>query len=829
MDLVIEHDELQNPKYNVIFLSGGYIGKEDKEEAEGMAINEFNERVSSRVRQNRLESMLEQEVTEYIHNANEKKFIKLFFDFDSKSVLGDAVDDVLDAVAKVVVDVLKKFQKVKGNLKCDTNECLFRCIREAMVLTTNTDPAKTSYHIFCTNVFVNEDALIKAKSYINEIMHGHKYYELIDTKVYRKNTSLRCIYAYKPFDTSNVKTYHVPVPKSGEEMVYSDYLFSVVEPERRPHIFIELNSIQKLGLEFLPFSVNKMDAVYCLEKALMKHYIHMKRIQENYALPVIENKNEIRAMKNGNRGSFSLQGPPLIIQLSICFCQGQRNHKNKLGLYFYDDCMKLMKLNGPSCEVLNINYRMPSTETMAEYLGTRADVVFRIRNDPNNIFLAKKKYNKMVVMKEDMGALLKKMRKIASDHMLIPDHAMRFDEKLSHVVQAIPKYVKRVVEPNEDPFMLQFNNGVLWLRKDNMVFLRPPTTKHVFNYYNIERDYEEPDRGSDSYLTKRKEVEDFLSRIVSLDSKEGSIVWRNLAQSLLHKHNQVITFIVGPGSSGKTTLLQILRDVLGPKLCHTLKIQVYTEKNIRSADANSQTAQMNHKQLVQSVEPEHGILFNSGTIRQMTETSFPGRNLYENNKEVNNFATQVILANSLPKFDDYNDIAIARRIAVAFVDDTYFIPPEVSENKLERNPNDHRKVVKADPAFENKIRTPPYLNIVLDILYEQLWKNVDENKLPFARSTGTERYKPSNLVISMIRDRIKYEVNETDIKFESRDGYERNSEGVLLIKKTHLKRKLSEEKVPHAMFLVDIIEDVSKHGFESNRNFAWKSDLVTSS
>lgn len=828
MALHVERGEV-NVADNLIYVSKGYISNAQKESGNETAFTpasfDYYVRNALNGRRDRLETLLECQRVEYIFEPGPDKFFKLFFDFDSKESLELTREDIVECFAFVVVQLLERFDQVRGNVE-PFDAGLREWVREGLTVTRSTNPERSSFHVFCTNVFVNQDAFIRCKAYLREILAKHAYKANIDLNLYKKNPSLRSIYSYKVNDES--KAYHVPFLEDEDEPVrdFSDYTFSAVAVSRQ-YVFLESSPLNPTKYNMLPFSMTGPLLEECVSKALQKKFKQRLASNEMFREPRLADVDKVRTA--GGRGTFSV-GSVLQIDLTACFCKDQEEHKegHEMCVFFEDRFMVLRKRNGNICDQISIAYPRLSIETICQFLGGVIDL-YGVEDDDSVMFVRTEGGN-VCVQISDSDLLRMTIRNCAEKHILRQAESLCLDSKMRDVPALIRKYIERKVTVHENPYALQFRNGVLFLYRERR-FVTPPASYEVFNYVRIDRDYVDLDRTLRVYQERRAIIESYLNKIISFDSFDGRIAWRNLAQILLHKPNIIITFMVGGGSSGKTTLMQWCQKLLGSQLYHLISVEAYIEKNKKSSEANSQLAQMNHKQLVQSVEPHEKVTFNSSAIRVLTETKFPGRSLFKDNTKIHNVSTQIILTNSLPKFEKYNDVAIARRVAIVFVDQTYFIPPEASRGSLVIDTGDFREVLPADPAMEKLVEHEMSMRIFLDILHTKLYDCIGEDEVPGPCSTGTARYNPEELLMSMIKEHVQVNCKSLELVMPqvAKDNYSIVG-GTVCISKEWLKKKLLDNRIPHSMFLIDILENEHYTANKKKVNTAfpvvWKDDLI---
>lgn len=125
----------------------------------------------------------------------------------------------------------------------------------------------------------------------------------------------------------------------------------------------------------------------------------------------------------------------------------------------------------------------------------------------------------------------------------------------------------------------------------------------------------------------------FLNEIFAGDRELIRYVQKAVGYSLTGKTTeQCAFFLFGTGNNGKSTFLDVVRDIAGE---YAMNIQPETIMiRTATAAANSDIARLKGARLVTSVEPNEGVRINEGLLKQLTgEDTVTARKLYGNEFE----------------------------------------------------------------------------------------------------------------------------------------------------------------------------------------------------
>lgn len=143
---------------------------------------------------------------------------------------------------------------------------------------------------------------------------------------------------------------------------------------------------------------------------------------------------------------------------------------------------------------------------------------------------------------------------------------------------------------------------------------------------------------------------------------------------------QCAFFLYGTGKNGKTTFLDVIRDVFGDYAAN-IQPETIMVRSSQSSAINSDIARLKGARLVTSVEPNEGVRINEGLLKQLTgDDTVTARKLYSEEFEFKPEFKLWMATNHKPVIRG-TDIGIWRRI--------HMIPftVQIPENKVDRNLN----------------------------------------------------------------------------------------------------------------------------------------------
>lgn len=171
----------------------------------------------------------------------------------------------------------------------------------------------------------------------------------------------------------------------------------------------------------------------------------------------------------------------------------------------------------------------------------------------------------------------------------------------------------------------------------------------------------------------------FLDEIFNGDKDLIHYVQKAVGYSLTGKTSeQCAFFLFGTGNNGKSTFLDVVRDIAGE---YAMNIQPETIMiRTATAAANSDIARLKGARLVTSVEPNEGVRINEGLLKQLTgEDTVTARKLYGNEFEFKPEFKLWMATNHKPIIRG-TDTGIWRRIHM--IPFTVSIPEEKKDKQL---------------------------------------------------------------------------------------------------------------------------------------------------
>lgn len=171
----------------------------------------------------------------------------------------------------------------------------------------------------------------------------------------------------------------------------------------------------------------------------------------------------------------------------------------------------------------------------------------------------------------------------------------------------------------------------------------------------------------------------FLDEIFAGDRELIRYVQKAVGYSMTGKTSeQCVFFLFGTGNNGKSTFLDVIRDIMGE---YAMNIQPETIM-VRTANsaANSDIARLKGARFVTSVEPNEGMRINEGLLKQLTgEDIVTARKLYANEFEFKPEFKLWMATNHKPIIRG-TDTGIWRRIHM--IPFTVSIPEEKKDKEL---------------------------------------------------------------------------------------------------------------------------------------------------
>lgn len=112
--------------------------------------------------------------------------------------------------------------------------------------------------------------------------------------------------------------------------------------------------------------------------------------------------------------------------------------------------------------------------------------------------------------------------------------------------------------------------------------------------------------------------EKFLDEIFGGDSELMRYVQKAVGYSMTGKTDeQCVFFLYGTGRNGKSTFLDVIRDIMGDYAAN-IQPETIMVKHTQSSAVNSDIARLKGARFVTSVEPNEGVRINEGLLKQLT-------------------------------------------------------------------------------------------------------------------------------------------------------------------------------------------------------------------
>ena len=199
------------------------------------------------------------------------------------------------------------------------------------------------------------------------------------------------------------------------------------------------------------------------------------------------------------------------------------------------------------------------------------------------------------------------------------------------------------------------------------------------------------DHNKEWYITRMTRVEytdkadhplwdKFLLEIFGGDLDLIRYVQKAVGYSLTGRTDeQCVFFLFGTGRNGKSTFLDVIRDIAGD---YVMNVQPETlmVRNSQSGSINSDIARLKGARFVTSVEPNEGMRINEGLLKQLTgDDTVTARKLYANEFEFKPEFKLWMATNHKPIIRG-TDTGIWRRIHM--IPFTAQIPPEKVDKQL---------------------------------------------------------------------------------------------------------------------------------------------------
>jgi putative DNA primase/helicase len=190
-------------------------------------------------------------------------------------------------------------------------------------------------------------------------------------------------------------------------------------------------------------------------------------------------------------------------------------------------------------------------------------------------------------------------------HALASQKAERL-RAMVELAKSIQELVVRSDELDKEPMLLGVRNGVVDLRTGE---LRPATPEDLMTM-QCPVDFD-PSATCPVFVT-------FLERVTNGDPELTAYLARITGYSLTGSNvEQCLFFLHGSGANGKTTFLNVVKDVLGPDYCKQTPAESLMAKK-QGRNATNDLARLKGVRVTLSNEVEEGSRLSESLIKQMT-------------------------------------------------------------------------------------------------------------------------------------------------------------------------------------------------------------------
>jgi putative DNA primase/helicase len=272
------------------------------------------------------------------------------------------------------------------------------------------------------------------------------------------------------------------------------------------------------------------------------------------------------------------------------------------------------------------------------------------------------------------------VRKALVAHSAKSQQAPRLEAMLM-LAQSIPTLVAPITKLDADPWVLGVENGTLDLREGT---LRPARREDYITRvapvaFDAEADCPTFLQFLREIMGGDQQLVDYLQRLT------GYILTGDTSEEHLF-------FLYGTGANGKSTLLNVLKALLGPQLCRQTPSETIMARHNRSG-ATPEVACLHGTRAVMTTEVDEGSLLSESLVKQMTgRDPVPARHLYGKPFEFVPWFKLMVAGNHKPGIRG-SDEGIWRRIQL--------IPFEVTIAPERRDPRLGEKLRSELPGILN--------------------------------------------------------------------------------------------------------------------------------
>ncbi len=268
-----------------------------------------------------------------------------------------------------------------------------------------------------------------------------------------------------------------------------------------------------------------------------------------------------------------------------------------------------------------------------------------------------------------------KLRAVYSNIRNHASMSMNYSKQISMKKMVEGSTMRIDLEKNTDPILLTFENGAIDCKTGKIYEIwECEELKERYPTIYIDRKYT-PDKRSKIFTDHLKAI--FTDNITPGLSEEertlrmietGRFFLRMLGY-LLYPGNpeQIFIFLWGTGSNGKSTTVDVLREVLGEQLAEASIKEIYVSGEDRPTSGIYNALPKRILLFSEASDDENtrnGGRISQDTIKSLTGDAFTSRfrDIYSKSKKQAIICTPIGVTNELPRFDKDPDEALLRRL-----------------------------------------------------------------------------------------------------------------------------------------------------------------------
>ena len=571
-------------------------------------------------------------------------------DFDPKQITSEITPKIIQDIVKIYLSVLQ------------TSNCIVS-IRNFNKIHINFPDIKVTSE---TALNYRKDIITKCISQFPDLLTNSEYWETIIDKSVYKNGGLRMLGSLKNNDNNNNSRYKLYDYNTN---TYPDITFDIFQ-----QTCTRINTkILTQNILIEPNNSNQVDNLDVIEKfihthqsSLYKEPIKINRVNKvNDSLVCVSIKNLCCPFVDRIHKRDS---PPLYILINPqgmslrCYneeCSDSHFPQNPIELdkdvsdYFnksnQDEYPYFIKsLSRTHYDVGKLLYEVYKTEFNVEGVKANDDWFkfqqHRWERSPNLWNVMSDSFVDKIISfdPEDESGLVAKLitqlKTVSFKASLLKEAAHIFHNYDPHFVRHL----------DENSNLMCFNNGVLDLSKDSVIFRPGKTRDYVTFSTNINFIDYNPTHSTTI------EVENFLSQLF-VDPEVKTYMIKTIASCLLGGSDEFFHIWSGIGSNGKSSLIQLIELTLGDYAAK-LPVSLITNKRAVSNAASPEVIRTKGRRFISMQEPEHGDDVKVGLLKELTgKDKIVARELYKNSIEFMPQFKIFLCCNDLPiiSADDY--------------------------------------------------------------------------------------------------------------------------------------------------------------------------------